>query len=273
MGAVFISHLGASREIFYLVARDDCHVLRTVQLTATPNADEQAVKAAVFGELILVVWREGASDTKAGIINLKGDWVTKPAPLGQPIPQNHDLTTLPNGDVAWLAAEHGGSELLLVQVTQAAGARIEAVMKAPAKIEPKPAMADSDLSTSERAVLDLVNRERTKVGLAPYRGQAQLARAARNHSTNMARQGNMNHTLDGKDFAQRIRETGYQAGAGGENIAHGARTPGEVMSMWMNSPGHKANILSGQYQEIGVGIADSPQGKHYTLVFAAPRNW
>jgi hypothetical protein len=135
VGLVFLSPVGESREIFYLLARDDGHILRTVQLTDTPHVDEQAVKAVLFGGHLLVVWREGKSDTKAGIINPTGQWIVQSEPLGQPIPQNHELTRLTNGDVAWLVTQDGARDLKLVRVIHAADAPFEVAENTRVKFE------------------------------------------------------------------------------------------------------------------------------------------
>jgi uncharacterized protein YkwD len=56
---------------------------------------------------------------------------------------------------------------------------------------------------------------------------------------------------------------GVKFSAGGENIAYGQKTPQEVMNAWMNSPGHRANILSAVYNEMGVGVAKAANGTFY----------
>jgi uncharacterized protein (TIGR03000 family) len=130
---------------------------------------------------------------------------------------------------------------------------------------------DDGLTAEERSVLQLANAQRAKVGASPLRPDHQLTQAARGHSANMARQSVLNHTLDGATFDKRITATGYQPGEAGENIAEGARTPAEVMQMWMNSEGHRVNILNPRYQEIGIGVASSGSGRRYwTQVFATP---
>jgi hypothetical protein len=88
-----------------------------VQLTDTPNVDEQVVKAAPFGEHLLVVWREGQAQAKAGILSIRGQWLDEPQLLEHAIPQNHDIVALPNGDVAWLVGEDGAKEATLVRVS------------------------------------------------------------------------------------------------------------------------------------------------------------
>jgi hypothetical protein len=118
MGMVFASPVKQSRELFYMVARDDGHVLRTTQLTDTPEVDEQVVKAASLGEHLLVVWREGQAQANVRIMNIRGKWLTEPKLLEYSIPQNHDLVRLPGGDVAWLVAEDGAKEVTLVRVRE-----------------------------------------------------------------------------------------------------------------------------------------------------------
>ena len=128
-----------------------------------------------------------------------------------------------------------------------------------------------DLSADERKVLELTNQEREKAGLAPFKVHVKLSRAARCHSANMARQGMLAHTLDDKGPPQRIAETGYRFVHYGENVAEGSRTPAEVVRTWMNSPGHRENILEPRLTQIGIGMSADPKGrKFWTQVFATP---
>ena len=130
---------------------------------------------------------------------------------------------------------------------------------------------DAVESAQERSLLALTNAERTKAGLSPLRAAPILSRAARAHAANMAHQQKLDHTLDGKTFAQRIADTGYSASAVGENIAQAGNDPGEAIAIWMKSPTHKDNLLNPGYHEIGVGIAVDAKGLvYYTLIFAAP---
>jgi uncharacterized protein (TIGR03000 family) len=131
--------------------------------------------------------------------------------------------------------------------------------------------ASEQLTGAEQEVLELTNQERDKAGLPRLRSHAKLARAAREHSANMARLGQLAHTLEGKGPAERLAELGYQSFGWGENVAGGQRTPQEALQSWMNSPGHRGNILSSDFTEIGVGIAGNNQGGFYfTQVFARP---
>lgn len=126
------------------------------------------------------------------------------------------------------------------------------------------------LSDVEREVLELVNRERLKAALPPLKASRQLTEAARGHAANMARQGQLNHTLDGKRFDQRIEATGFRFTGAGENIFLGP-TASQAIATWMSSPGHRRNILSPSYQEIGIGVSgDKSSHKYWTQVFATP---
>jgi len=118
-----------------------------------------------------------------------------------------------------------------------------------------------------RATLCALNRERVHYGLGKLTLNRKLSRAARRHAHDMARRNYFSHdTLGGGTFVERIRAEGYLKGANtwlvGENLAWGSRgysKPSAIMRMWMNSPGHRANILNGSFKEIGIGLAyDAP---------------
>ena len=124
---------------------------------------------------------------------------------------------------------------------------------APKPAAPKPAApASGDVAR----VVALVNSERSKAGCAPVKSNAKLAKAAQDHSKDMAAHRNMSHTgSDGSEPGQRITRAGYQWSTYGENVAYGYNTPESVMAGWMSSPGHKRNILNCAFKEIGVGHA------------------
>ena len=134
------------------------------------------------------------------------------------------------------------------------------------------AAQDDDLSAEEQEVLDAANAERAKSKLAALKSSSALMKVARAHATNMAKQKVLVHTLDEKSFSKRIDEAGYTFWSAGENIALGQKTGKEAVADWMTSPGHKANILSKDYTEIGIGRAVSKDGETYWVqVFARPQ--
>lgn len=129
------------------------------------------------------------------------------------------------------------------------------------------------LTRQEQTILELTNEERAREKIGPLVINAVLTRVARAHSANMLRQGEMKHELDGKRPAQRVDEAGYDYKRVAENIAW---TDGvslkEVMKNWMESKGHRENILNPGFDEIGVGIAKNDKGEMYfTQVFGKQR--
>jgi uncharacterized protein YkwD len=122
-------------------------------------------------------------------------------------------------------------------------------------------------SSTELAVIRLTNAERAKAGCTALRTDARLALAARRHSADMAAKGYFDHnSQDGTTPWTRMERAGYSS-PGAENIAMGQRTAAEVMNSWMNSPGHRANILNCKLRAIGVGIARGGTGLYWTQDF------
>ena len=123
----------------------------------------------------------------------------------------------------------------------------------------------------ESEVTVLVNVERTAEGLGPLSYDANLTSAARGHSQDMGLNDYFNHTSqDGRSPGDRITAAGYSWNTYGENIAAGQSTPATVVAGWMNSPGHRANILNPDFCDIGVGyayVASSTYGHYWTQNF------
>jgi uncharacterized protein YkwD len=115
-----------------------------------------------------------------------------------------------------------------------------------------------------RATLCLINQERGRRGLRRLSLNKRLSNAAEGHSRAMVRNNFFSHdSLSGADFIDRIRRAGYLHRAGSwavaENLAWGSGSrsaPAAVVRSWMNSPGHRANILTGRYREIGIGVVE-----------------
>ena len=150
--------------------------------------------------------------------------------------------------------------------------------KAPTKTTAKPpapttqAPSSPGGSATVTEVIRLVNVERKAAGCGSLTGESRLHKAAQKHSTRQATQDTMSHQLPGEaSMGDRVTAEGYRWGGVAENVAAGYRTPADVMDGWMNSPGHKANILNCGYQNIGVGVAKSSKGTLYwTQNFASP---
>ncbi|MFP3901037.1 MAG: CAP domain-containing protein [Acidimicrobiia bacterium] len=108
--------------------------------------------------------------------------------------------------------------------------------------------------TETDAVVALTNDARAGAGCPALVVDGRLAAAAQDHADDMAAHDYFSHTsLDGATFADRARAAGY-AQPGGENIARGQRSAEAVVSAWMDSPGHRANILNCDFRAIGVGL-------------------
>ncbi|RAY15460.1 CAP domain-containing protein [Actinomadura craniellae] len=119
----------------------------------------------------------------------------------------------------------------------------------------------------EGQVVRLTNAERAKAGCPALRVDARLTTSARRHSADMKARNYFSHTSpNGTDFAARIRAAGYPS-PGAENIAMGYPTPAAVMKGWMNSPGHRANILNCKLRAIGTGVATGGRGPYWTQNF------
>ncbi|WP_435971982.1 CAP domain-containing protein [Streptomyces sp. Qhu_M48] len=128
---------------------------------------------------------------------------------------------------------------------------------------------DQGQTSAADQVVALVNAERAKAGCGPLTANATLTRAAQGHSEDMAARDFFDHTNpDGAGPGERVTAAGYPWSTYGENIAMGQSTPEQVMDSWMNSPGHRANILNCDFKEIGVGIHSSG-GPYWTQVFGA----
>ena len=167
--------------------------------------------------------------------------------------------TVKPGDSMWKIAvrfQVGLSELI----------RANPHIKNPSLIYPNQKLTIPDISEKnfEAQVVRLVNQERAKYGLRALTHNWELSRVARYKSMDMRDRGYFSHTSPtyGSPFTM-IKNFGIHYSAAGENIAQGQATPQAVVQAWMNSPGHRANILSKNFTEIGVGYAAGGSGRHY----------
>ena len=125
---------------------------------------------------------------------------------------------------------------------------------------------DSEASNFESEVIRLVNAERAKYGLSELKEDWQLSRVARYKSEDMRENKYFSHISPtyGSPF-EMIKNFGIPYKSAGENIAKGQKTPAAVVNAWMNSSGHRKNILSTSFTHIGVGYADN--GNYWTQMF------
>jgi len=136
---------------------------------------------------------------------------------------------------------------------------------------PSPALAPANTSVSgasdfEKAVFDLINKEREQYGLGPLKWDQELADIARANCIDMVQRGFFSHTNpEGKTPGDRMHADGINYTYCAENIAHGQRTPEAVVEGWMNSAGHRKTILGEKAIYMGVGYYNN----YWTTDFAA----
>lgn len=137
---------------------------------------------------------------------------------------------------------------------------------------PSMQLAGQDADDWRADMLRRHNNRRARNGLPRLDMQGQCNRAAQGHAEMMAVVGRMEHVLFGQDAGDRLRRAGYDWSRWGENIAVGWELPGDVMSAWMHSPDHRANILSSWSNHVGFGYAEDDRGHPYwCVVIARPR--
>ncbi|RHW36185.1 LysM peptidoglycan-binding domain-containing protein [Lysinibacillus yapensis] len=125
---------------------------------------------------------------------------------------------------------------------------------------------DLENATAEQEVLNLVNKERANAGLPALKMDWELARVAEHKSQDMAAKNYFSHTSPtyGSPFTM-MKNYGIQYKAAGENIAMGQTSAQQVVNAWMNSSGHRANILNKSYTHMGVGYVQN--GHYWTQMF------
>ena len=140
-----------------------------------------------------------------------------------------------------------------------AATRREEVAKAASTVR---TATDEDHAVEQR-VLELINAERAKAGLAPVSYNGILDSAAEKHASHMSRVGRMAHDSIGDgDPGQRARAEGWRR-AWGENVATGQTSPEQVVREWMNSPTHRRNIMDPDFRSMGVGYVTAANGRSY----------
>ncbi len=171
--------------------------------------------------------------------------------------------TVQSGDTMWKIASKykvGTSEIITANPS----------VKNPSMIYPGQKLniptVDTSATNAEAEVIRLVNVERQKAGLKPLTQNWELSRVAQIKSQDMMKNNYFGHNSPtyGSPFNM-MKNFAITYKSAGENIAKGQTTPAAVMKAWMNSSGHKANILSKNFTQIGVGY--EPNGNYWTQQF------
>ena len=135
------------------------------------------------------------------------------------------------------------------------------------RIETDGGLQEPEAETPAAQVLALVNAQRARAGLGSLSLDPEASKAAGVRAREI--QISFSHTRpDGRDFSTALSEAGASFRASGENIAYGQRSAEQVMDVWMNSAGHRANILNPGYSRIGIGhVKDSRGVDHWVQLF------
>ena len=171
--------------------------------------------------------------------------------------------TVVSGDTMWkIAVKH---QIGLNEIIEANPQITNPALIYPGQVLTIPTLGTETLDY-EQEVIRLVNIERAKYGLPALTEDWELSRVARYKSQDMKDKRYFSHTSPtyGSPFDM-MRSFGLSYRTAGENIAMGQRTPQQVVNAWMNSSGHRANILNSSYKKIGVGYVAS--GNYWTQMF------
>jgi uncharacterized protein YkwD len=133
--------------------------------------------------------------------------------------------------------------------------------------------APAEAQSWKLTILELVNRERSKAGLRTLNVNATLEREAETYACEMIQHDFFAHVnpVDGSDLASRARAFSYSYQFIGENLAAGQHSPEEAFTDWMNSPGHRQNIMNEAFVEIGIGVrSGGSYGLYWVQEFGEP---
>lgn len=157
------------------------------------------------------------------------------------------------------------TRLIAVMMACCFGATACEPVETPASQAPVPAETRVAEDIDPRALL---NAERTRRGLGPLRPSSKLTAAASGHAWDMAARGFFSHKgSNGRSVGHRVERQGYGYCLVNENLSYGRPGPATVIRAWMNSPGHRRNILNPEVTEFG--LARAP-GEYWVLVMARP---
>jgi uncharacterized protein YkwD len=215
------------------------------------------VRLAAAVSLLLVVFGAGAALMPTGVAG-----APDPAPVGE-------LPEQPAGVAILGAAPTPSAAPTSARPTPSARPSSPAARPTPSRTPSRaPRASSAGADSREGQVVEIVNRERAANGCGPVSTNTKLAEAARLHSEDQAANDKMSHDgSDGSSFVERARRAGYSSPMS-ENVAMGFASPTAVMDGWMNSQGHRTNILNCDAKAIGVGIAANSAGRLYwTQVF------
>jgi uncharacterized protein YkwD len=221
--------------------------------SAEQSREDRAANAASRSSRTVRSSAPAAAPLPEPTVEPSAEPVEEPAPEPTPEPEPEPAPEEP-ADPAEPAPDAPAPDAPAPDTTVAAPPVAEDVAQSPAPVSPAP-VASAGMNAESAAVLEILNAERAAAGCQALRADQALVRAAQLHSEDMAANDYMSHTsLDGRGPGERAAAQGYTSWSG-ENVAKGQRTAEEVMTAWMNSPGHKANIVSCSSVAVGIGYS------------------
>ncbi|MCJ1679875.1 CAP domain-containing protein [Streptomyces sp. APSN-46.1] len=240
-----------------------------------PGADTtaEAKKDAPAGAKVSLS-ANGTTQQQGGLANLSGrapspagSATASPSASASPTPSASPSPSATPSPSASTKAPSKAPAKVPTKAPTKAPAKAPTKSAAPTPVKPPAPTPDDGHSAEEAAVLTLVNQERAQAGCGPVRANPPLAALAGAFSNDMAVRGFFGHTdPDGNTPWARAEQAGI-SGLGGENIARGQGDAQAVMNAWMNSPGHKANILNCEFRTLGVGVYVASGGPWWTQDF------
>ncbi|MCO6451284.1 MAG: LysM peptidoglycan-binding domain-containing protein [Caldilineales bacterium] len=263
----------------------DGAVLRVATPTPAPTAASATEKAVAGGELAPAqVVSEGAVVTDTVVTDTPEQAAPESGePIGDAAEQAATSPDQPAGETASdtdsdAAASPAPDQPQPDEATTAEATATPEPLPTPLP-EPTPTLVITNLPEEiqgwPQQVVDLINELRVEAGLAPLAWSSALAEAAQLHANDCADRDWCSHMgSDGDRLRKRLRDSGYEAEWASENWVY-SRSPGRAVGWWFDEPPgadpHRANILSRQYTEIGVGVAQGKWGLYYFVAdFARP---
>ncbi|PWM38280.1 MAG: transporter [Clostridiales bacterium] len=256
------------------------NIRRTGQITQQAQTESAAPESAVPPEANPAVSEAGAEDPAADLQaapETGGKAAAQPFPAeNEPASQPSVAETVPAASVQPQETAPAEQETPVPETTRPEPSKPET--SAPESdrsdaIKPESSVPETPPATSQpeqgsgnasfiSQVVDLVNAERAKEGLAPLTVNRQAEAAALVRAKEIEQ--SFSHTRpDGRKFNTVLAEQNLLYRSAGENIAYGQKTPEQVVNGWMNSPGHRANIMHTAFTSIGVGHYQNSAGVHY----------
>lgn len=155
---------------------------------------------------------------------------------------------------------------LIAALSNSGGSSDNSSAKTTTPVVTNPSSSGGTVSSSEETLaFSLLNQDRVKYGLPALKLNSQLTRLAENYANDMIKRGYFSHyNPEGLSPFDRMNNAGIAYRSAGENLAINSSVPG-AETAFMNSSGHRANILNSSYTEVGVGVVHSPNGSVYVV--------